>query len=221
MRRFLFENSLSLVMLGLFALALTGQTLTGFDVDNKDRVDHDEPPISFSEYLGSGHFVEAVFENWESEFLQMSAYVVLTIFLRQKGSPESRPLHGEEPSDKDPRTSRRRKDLPWPVRRGGLVLTIYENSLSLVLFLLFVMSFLLHAVGGSEEYSEEQIAHGGEAVSVAEYLGTSQFWFESMQNWQSEFLSIAALVVLSVFLRQKGSPESKPVDAPHYETGGD
>ena len=107
----------------------------------------------------------------------------------------------------------------WPVRRGGFILKLYENSLSLALFLLFVISFILHASGGAREYNEQEIAHGGQAISVLQYVVTSKFWFESLQNWQSEFFSIAVLVVLSIFLRQKGSPESKPVDSPHSMTG--
>jgi hypothetical protein len=158
-------------------------------------------------------------ENWESEFLQMFAYVLLTAFLFQKGSAESKNPDQPEAVDRDPRQSREKKDAPWPVRRGGIVLKFYENSLALALFLLFLISFMLHAIGGASEYSDQQIAHGAQAVTVFQYMGTAQFWFESLQNWQSEFFSIAILVVLSIFLRQKGSPESKPVDSPHSMTG--
>jgi hypothetical protein len=221
MRRFLYENSLSLVMFGLFAITLGIQSVAGMNTYNDDREEHDQPPVSYTEYLSSGHFIEAVFENWESEFLQMSAFVVLTVFLRQKGSPESRKLGGKEPYDEDPRNARHGKRVPWPVKRGGAWLPLYENSLSLALFSLFLVSIALHAVGGSIEYNEEQRDHGGEEVSVLGFVGTPNFWFQSMQNWQSEFLSIGALVVLTIFLRQKGSPESKPVAAPHTETGGD
>jgi hypothetical protein len=158
-------------------------------------------------------------ENWESEFLQMFAYVLLTAFLFQKGSAESKNPDQPEAVDRDPRQSRHRKDAPWPVRRGGVVLKLYENSLALALFLLFVIAFVLHAIGGASEYSEQQIAHGGKAVTALQYIATARFWFESLQNWQSEFFSIGILVVLSIFLRQKGSPESKPVDSPHSMTG--
>jgi hypothetical protein len=149
----------------------------------------------------------------------MFAYVLLTAFLFQKGSAESKNPDQPEAVDRDPRQSREKKDAPWPVRRGGIVLKIYENSLALALFLLFLISFMLHAIGGASEYSDQQIAHGAQAVTVFQYMGTAQFWFESLQNWQSEFFSIAILVVLSIFLRQKGSPESKPVDSPHSMTG--
>jgi hypothetical protein len=158
-------------------------------------------------------------ENWESEFLQMFAYVLLTAFLFQKGSAESKDPQKQEAVDRDPRPSCDDKTAPWPVREGGIVLKLYENSLSIALFLLFVISFVLHAIGGAKEYSQQQTMHGEEAVTVVQYLGTAQFWFESLQNWQSEFFSIGVLVLLSIFLRQKGSPESKPVDSPHNMTG--
>jgi hypothetical protein len=139
--------------------------------------------------------------------------------LFQRGSSESKDPDKEEAVDEDPRQAENRQDVPWPVRQGGLVLKIYEYSLSIALLLLFLFSFLLHAIGGAREYSQEQIAHGGQAVSTAEFLRTSEFWFQSFQNWQSEFLAVFSIVVLSVVLRQRGSPESKPVAAPHAETG--
>jgi hypothetical protein len=110
-------------------------------------------------------------------------------------------------------------DAPWPVRKGGPILKLYEHSLSLALLLLFVISFVLHALGGAREYSRQELAHGGQSLSAWQYMGTAQFWFESLQNWQSEFFSIGVMVVLSIFLRQRGSPESKPVDSPHHQTG--
>jgi hypothetical protein len=148
MRRFFRENSLSIVMFGLFFVFLAAQTIAGHREFNQDQRDHGEPVVDYVAYLGTGHFVEAVFENWESEFLQMGSFVLFTIFLRQKGSPESKKLEGEEPVDADPRASRRRNS-PWPVRRGGLVLAIYEHSLTIAMFLLFFVSLLLHAVGGT------------------------------------------------------------------------
>jgi hypothetical protein len=224
-RRFVHENGLSLAAFGLFLVCLVGQVLTGVRQYNEDQREHGQPTIGTAEYLRSGHFLEITFENWESEFLQMAAFVVLTVKLRQKGSPESKKLDGEEEVDEDPRDVRRspqrRAKAPWPVRRGGLALKIYEHSLSLALLLLFVASFVVHAIGGAAEYSEEQLAHGGEAVSSLAYIGTSRFWFESFQNWQSEFLAVAALFVLTIFLRERGSPQSKPVAAPHSDNGGE
>ncbi|MDP9440765.1 MAG: hypothetical protein M3P34_00995 [Actinomycetota bacterium] len=219
MRRRLQENSLSLVAFGLFFLVfILGQTMSGQRVYNEEQREHGEAPVPMTEYLTTGHFVEATSENWESEFLQMGAYVLLTVWFRQKGSAESKKLDGEEPEDADPRQDLR-PDSPRAVKMGGLALGLYKNSLSLAFFGLFLLSFGLHAAGGAREYSSEQVAHGGQKVTALEYLRTSQFWFESLQNWQSEFLAVAAIVTLTIFLRQQGSPESKPVAAPHSETG--
>jgi len=205
-------------MLALFAISLVGQTFTGYHENNDDLHEHHRPQIAMTEYLSSGHFIEAVFENWESEFLQMALYVLLTVHLFQKGSAESKKLDEVEAVDADPRASNNPL-APWPVRKGGWVLRLYQNSLFLTLFLMFLLSASMHAVGGAMEYNQDQIEHGGTTVTVLQYAESSRFWFESFQNWQSEFLSIAMLVVLSIFLRQKGSPESKPVDAANDQTG--
>ncbi len=221
MRRILRENGLAIVWLGLFFLTLIfGQSVVGHREYNSDQKEHGRPEASYSEYLTSAHFVEATMENWESEFLQMFLFIVLTAFLYQKGSAESKKLDEEESVDRDPRQSKNKKDAPWPVRQGGLVLRLYEHSLSIALFALFIVSFLLHAAGGAREYSQDQLFHGGDPVSLLGYLATSRFWFESFQNWQSEFLAIGAMVVLSIYLRQRGSSQSKPVEAPHSQTAG-
>jgi hypothetical protein len=214
------NNGLSLVLLALFVLLLAAQSVTGNLEANSDRAAHGLPPLSFMKYLTSAHFVEATMENWESEFLQMALFVILTAFIYQKGSAESKDPTADEEVDREPARSRRKANVPWPVRRGGWALKLYEHSLSLAFVFLFLVSFFFHGLGGSAEYNEEQILHGEPTVSALGYFGTSRFWFESFQNWQSEFLAIAAMVVLTIFLRQKGSPESKPVDAPHSETGG-
>jgi hypothetical protein len=218
-RRFLRNNGLSLAMTALFVASMVGQTVTGWVENNDDLRDHQRATLTFGQYFTSGHFVEATAENWESEFLQMTVYVLATVFLYQKGSAESKQLDRAEAVDRDPRRSPRKPGTPWPVLRGGWILRIYENSLSLALFLLFLVSFALHAAGGSVRYNEAQLEHGGMTVSVWGYMATAQFWFESLQNWQSEFLSLTAMIVLSIYLRQRGSPESKPVAAPHDQTG--
>jgi hypothetical protein len=219
MKRFFRNNGLSIVLFGLFALCQVGMSVVGLWQHNEQRVQHDKPPLAYLSYVGSPAFLEATMENWESEFLQMFAYVVLTVFLFQKGSAESKSPDGAERADRDPRGVMPRPDAPWPVRRGGWILRLYEYSLSLALLLLFFVSFVLHAVGGAQEQTRQALLHGGAPVGVWAYLGTAQFWFESLQNWQSEFFSIGAMVVLSIFLRQRGSPESKPVDAAHGDTG--
>ncbi len=222
MKRFLRENGLSIVTLGLFFLTfIAGQTFFGHREYNSDRVEHGLTPVALAQYLGSAHFLEATMENWESEFLQMGLYVFLTAFLYQKGSAESKKLSGSESVDRDPRRFKNKTHAPWPVKRGGFVLLLYENSLSLAFLLLFLVSFFFHAVGGRGNYNEEQLLHGQPTVSLVGYLASERFWFESMQNWQSEFLAIACMVIFSIFLRQRGSPESKPVDAPHWQTSDD
>jgi hypothetical protein len=221
MRRIFRENGLSIVLVLLFLIFWVGQSIAGHREHNSDQREHGQQEVSFGSYLRSAHFWEATAENWESEFFQMFGYVILTAMLYQKGSAESKKLDEPEPVDREPRASRRKKDVPWPVRRGGLVLKLYEYSLSLAFLLLFLISILLHAVSGAAEYNEEQSGHGQlSSLSVLQYAGTSRFWFESLQNWQSEFLALASMVVLSIFLRQRGSPESKPVDSPHHETAG-
>jgi len=219
MRRLLRENGLSLVLGALFLVMLLGHALAGHRENNEDRREHGRVTIGFAAYLQTGHFLESVFENWESEFFQMGFYIVLTVFLRQKGSAESKSLEGKEEVDEDPRQKRADPRAPVPVRRGGWVLKLYEHSLGLAFVLLFLASFALHALSGLKLYNEERLAHGQAAASLGEYVGGSRFWFESFQNWQSEFLAVLAIVGLSIFLREKGSPESKPVASPHSETG--
>lgn len=162
--------------------------------------------------------MEATFANWESEFLQMGMYVVLTAFLYQRGSSESKPIDGAAPQDEDPRKADVTDATPWPVRRGGLALSAYEVSLAVAFFVLCFASMALHALGGSRAFNDERLQHGQAAISVWRHVTPSQFWFESMQNWQSEFVAVAAIVALSIILRQRGSAESKPVAAPHGET---
>jgi hypothetical protein len=217
MRKFLRNNGLSLVMFALFLIFWVGQSVAGVKHYNETQREHGQPAISWSQYLSTGEFIEATFENWESEFLQMAAFVVFTVFLRQKGSGESKDFKPEE-VDADPRVERK-PDSPLPVLRGGVALTLYSYSLSLALAGLFVLSFLLHALGGRAEYNEEARIHGQPTLGLLAFMATSEFWFQSLQNWQSEFLSVGVLVVLSIFLRQKGSPESKPVHASHSHTG--
>jgi hypothetical protein len=217
MRQFIKNNALSIVFVLLFLLSLVGQALTGWKEHNKELEDEGAVAISLSHYFSTGHFLQATFENWESEFLQMALFVILTISLKQKGSSESKKFDGSDEMDREP--SPRRKDAPWPVRKGGWVLAVYKHSLSISLMLLFLLSFIIHLYGSLKDENEQLLLKGDSPQSLSHFIGTSRFWFESFQNWQSEFLSVFAIVILSVFLRQKGSPQSKPVDAPHYQTG--
>ncbi|MFJ5961019.1 DUF6766 family protein [Pseudarthrobacter oxydans] len=219
MARWIKEHGLLLVNAGLFLAFLAGMILTGAANYSEEQQAHGGSAVSVLQFMATGEFVEATFENWESEFLQMAMYVVLTVFLFQKGSSESKPVGTAAPQDEDPRQAAISKATPWPVKRGGAVLKVYEHSLSILLFALFLGSFAAHALGGAQEYNEEQQSHGQPSVTALQYMGTSRFWFESFQNWQSEFLAVAVLVGASVYLREKGSPESKPVAEPHHDTG--
>jgi hypothetical protein len=216
---FLRRNGLSLTLVVLFLAFFLAQTITGWKQFNEDQREHGEQSVTLTHYLTTGHFLEATAENWESEFLQMAAYVLLTVKLFQVGSSESKDPNKVEAVDRDPRRSRSKADAPWPVRKGGVWLALYEYSLSIAFGLLFLMSLVLHAIGGSMQHNAEQLAHGASPESLWTYVASAKFWFESFQNWQSEFLSLLAMVVLSIYLRQRSSPESKPVDAPHSETG--
>jgi len=218
LRRVLYESSLLIVTALLVVFALAGQTLTGWSVYNDELDKLGVPALSLGSYLFSGHWLEATFENWESEFLQMGLFVVLAVWLRQKGSAESKKLYEREEVDRDGDPDR--EGAPWPVRHGGLALRLYHNSLAIAFFTLFLLSMWLHAAGGAQEESIERVARGESPLGTLAYMATAKFWFQSMQNWQSEFVSIIALTGLSIFLRQKGSPQSKPVDESNAKTGG-
>ncbi|WP_256007438.1 DUF6766 family protein [Pedobacter deserti] len=213
---FLYRNGLSILFLSLFIITLGAQALTGWQNHNEDLKEQHASEIDLGTYLQSGHFISATFENFESEFLQMALYVLLTVSLRQMGSAESKKLDEAEEVDREPVPS---EDAPWAVRKGGWILKLYSNSLSICFGLLFLASWALHLYGSWQSHNVEQAIKHLPRESVAEYLKQSEFWFETFQNWQSEFLSVFAIVFLTIYLRQKGSPESKPVDAPHMETG--
>jgi len=212
----LYNNSLSITFLLLAVITIVAQAITGLHQYNDFLNEQHQTPVSILQYFKSGHFIEATFENWESEFLQMALFVLLTVFLRQKGSSESKQLSGKEDVDRQPK---KRPNTPWPVRKGGIILSVYKHSLSLSLILLFIISFLLHWYGSNKDFNEQQIIEGKSTETMITYISNSRLWFESFQNWQSEFLSVFAIIFLSIYLREIGSPQSKPVDAPNSETG--
>lgn len=217
MKEFLKNNSLSFTFFILFILSIIAQVIFGHQEYNRDLVDDGGTTVTFAEYLTSGHFIESTFENWESEFLQMALFVWFTIFLKEKGSSESKSFDKAEEVDREPDPAR--KGAPWPVRKGGFILAIYKSSLTIALLLLFAISFVLHFYGSLVDENTQNALKGKPQETSMDYLAGSRFWFESFQNWQSEFLSVFAIVVLSIYLRQKGSSQSKPVDAPNSETG--
>jgi hypothetical protein len=211
------NNGLSIAFFVLFLLSLVGQFFSGFKEYNKERQQEGAAEVTYNTYFHSGHFIQSTFENWESEFLQMALFVVLTIWLKQKGSSESKKFDEPEEVDREPDPNR--EGAPWSVRRGGLILKLYKHSLTIALVLLFLLSMGLHFYGSLRDENEQLGMKGLPPETALEYLGDSRFWFESFQNFQSEFLSIFAIIVLSIYLRQQGSSQSKPVDAAHEETG--
>ncbi|MES2980897.1 MAG: DUF6766 family protein [Verrucomicrobiota bacterium] len=205
MSKFFRNNGLSLVLTSLFFIFWSSQALSGWYVHNDELRTTARPELMFSEYLHSGHFWQATGENWESEFLQMGCYVVLTIFLYQKGSAESK-----DPDDvQNEKADTNDQSVSW----------LYRNSLSLAFLVLFLLSFAIHASGGLSEENNKRLGQGRPPETMGDFLTSSQFWFESFQNWQSEFLAVLSIVTLTIFLRQKGSPESKSVCEPNSKTG--
>ena len=205
-RAFLRDNGLTITLCALFLFAIVAMGLTGWTAHNSFLMEHGGAPLGLGGYLRSGDFASAVFENWESEFLQMAAYVILTAFLFQRGSAELR--------DPD-----RKEDAPSTPPPSSFATFIYSYSLGIALAGPFVASFLLHLWGSYRAAVAEAALHGGPRHALIAHLGDMEFWFESFQNWQSEFLATAALVVLSIVLRFRGSPELKHVNASHAETG--
>lgn len=214
MRRRLRNHALSIVAFSCFLVFWILQAYFGWVAENSELAEHGRSAQSLWAYLGSGGFAEATFENWESEFLQMGAYVLLTAALVERGSAESR-----APESTSEHPDRTRPDAPWPVRRGGIWRWLYSHSLSMALLSFFVLSFAGHLLGGTAEHNDQRELHGLTPVSVWRFAGDAEFWFQSMQNWQSEFLAVGALIVLSIVFRERDSPESKRVDAPWSETG--
>jgi hypothetical protein len=216
---FLRANGLTIVLVVAALATIGGMFISGWSVYNDELTEHGQAALSAMSYLISGHFLSAIFENWESEFLQMSAYVMLTAMLYQKGSAESKDPDGPIPQDEDPRRHLDDPKAPWPVKAGSFIRGLYSYSLGIALGLLFLLTFVLHLRYSFEAANVEAAMHGQPTMPFWQYLGDAQFWFESFQNWQSEFLSTAVLVVLSIFLRFKGSPESKAVADPTGKTG--
>ena len=215
------ENSLTLVFLGFFLAALGGQAVAGWHDYNNEAITHQEPTIEFGRYLVSSSFGNAVMENWQSEYLQFTLYILLTVWFVQRGSPESKELdkRGTE-SDADQCVAEyAREDSPLWARARGAKLWIYSNSLVLAMTAIWLGSWFAQSVTGWSDYSAEQLTHDEGRAGYVEYLGSARFWESTLQNWQSEFLAVGSMAVLAIYLRQRGSPESKPVGSPHSATG--
>ena len=221
LRRLVRENSLGLVFGGLFVLALVGQAFAGHAAFNQQQVTDGLPPVSFGRYLTSADFGVDVAENWQSEYLQFFLFIVLTVWLLQKGSPESKSLDeaGVE-SDKDQMVGAYAPDgAPAWAKAAGWRRWLLSNSLGLVMGGIFLLSWLAQSVAGVAAYNERQLSQLQDPVSWPRYLAEPDFWNRTLQNWQSELLAVFSMAVLAIYLRQRGSPESKPVGAAHTSTG--
>jgi hypothetical protein len=225
--RFLKHNGLSLGFGLLFVIALVFQAIAGYNEFNNDEIAHahllseQAETISFGRYLTSSHFGQAVMENWQSEYLQFALFILGTIWLLQRGSPESKELDkaGRESEPEQKLGEHAEPGSPLWARVGGARTFIYSNSLLIVMLAVFLGSWFAHSVTGWTEYNADQVAHEQEQLSWLSYLGSADFWQTTLQNWQSEFLAVGSMAILAVYLRQRGSPESKPVGAPHGATG--
>lgn len=220
MRRFLRENSLSIFFGILFLAALLGQSLAGWKNYNAELLAHDDAPLTYGRYLYSSEFGAAIMENWQSEFLQFFFYIAATIWFLQKGSNESKKLDdvGLE-SDQQQRVGKwAEPNSPRLARTKGFLHHVYANSLLLVMGTIFLGSWCAESVTAWTVFNADQVDHEQSAVGWGKYLTTPDFWEKSLQNWQSEFLAVGTMAIFTVYLRQRGSPESKPVGAPHDET---
>jgi hypothetical protein len=221
LRRFARENSLSLFFLIAFLVTVAGQSVAGHLDFNAQEAQHGGEPTSYGRYLISSSFGEALLENWQSEFLQFTFFILATVWLVQRGSPESKPLEevGQETKKQQQIGSAAAADSPGWARLGGWRTAVYSNSLLLLMGLIFVASILVQSVTGWNVYNDAQRQHGGAPVSWGGYVSTPDFWEKALQNWQSECLAVGAMAVFGIYLRQRGSPESKPVGASHDATG--
>jgi len=213
------NNSLSLVLLAITLLTMGGMFATGWQVYDRELIEHGRSGVSAAQYVRSGHFLSTMFENWESEFLEKAFYVMLTAFLIQRGSAESKDPDKPEEVDEHPTSRINDPDAPWPVRSGAWVRGLYSYSLGIVLAFLFIGTVFLHLTFSAQKANMEASLHRQPEIGYWQHLIDAGFWFESFQNWQSEFMSTGLLVFLSIFLRFRGSPESKRVAASNSETG--
>ncbi len=220
MRRFARENGLSLFFFAIFAITLVGQSFAGQRKYNAVQAEHGGAPVSWWSYVTSTDFGGAVMENWQSEFLQFSLFILATIWLVQKGSNESKVLEdaGLELTVQQQIGRNAPANAPRWARLDDWRTRIYENSLLLAMTTIFVATWLAQSLNNWREFNDEARQHGEQAVGWTSYLGNADFWERTLQNWQSEFLAVGTMVVFTIYLRQRGSPESKPVGAPHDET---
>jgi hypothetical protein len=221
MRRFVVENGLSLFFVLILLLALVGQSFAGLADLNSQHLASGLSTLTYGQYLVSSDFAVDVAENWQSEFLQFTLYILATVYFVQRGSSESKELDraGRESEAEQKIGEHADPDSPASARRRGWRLAVYSRSLSLVMGAIFLGSWLAQSIAGRSAYNAQQLGQLQEPVSWPAYVGSADFWSRTLQNWQSEFLAVAAMAVFAIYLRERGSPESKPVGAPHASTG--
>jgi len=222
-RRYVRDNSLTLFFLVIFALSLAGQALVGHADFNHDQAAHEGEPISLWRFVTSSAFMVDVMENWQSEYLQFTLFVLGAVWLVQRGSTESKPPSraGGESDEQQKLGEHTEPDSPAWAKAGGLRTLVYSNSLLLLMGAIWVLSWFGQLVTGRIEYNAEQLDHQQAGLSLVQYAGSSDFWNRTLQNWQSEFLAVASIVVFSIWLRQRGSAQSKPVGEAHATTGAE
>jgi hypothetical protein len=221
LRRALREHSLSLFFLVLLLGTLVGQSFAGWHDYNSEQLQHGESVVTWTYYVTSSSFWGAVMENWQSEFLQFSFFILATVWLLQRGSNESKTPEdaGLESDQMQQIGGYAPEDAPLWARTRGWRTALYSNSLLIVMTTIFFLTWFAQSLTDKTVYNAEAKEHGQDAVSWASYLGTADFWEKTLQNWQSEFLAVGTMAVFTIYLRQRGSPESKPVGAPHEQTG--
>ena len=220
MRRFLFENSLSLFFAAIFLASIVGQSFAGQRAYNAEQREHEEPAVSWLDYVLSPDFGGAVMENWQSEFLQFTLFILATVWLVQKGSNESKKLEdvGVESKQQQKLEGYAPENAPRWAKRRDWTRYVYENSLLLAMSLIFLLTWFVQSLNNWRFQNEEHREHGEAPVGWADYVTSADFWERTLQNWQSEFLAVGTMAAFTIYLRQRGSPESKPVGAPHEET---
>jgi uncharacterized protein DUF6766 len=220
-RRFIRDHSLSLFFLVIFLAALVGQAIAGHVVHNEEAIAHNGTTMTFWRYLVSSDFGNSVMENWQSEYLQFMLFMLATIWLVERGSPESKPVDeaGRESEKEQKIGPHAQEDSPDWAKPRGIKTFVYSNSLLIVMSIIFFGSWFAQSVTGWTRFNADQAAHHEKAVSWLGYVGSADFWQATLENWQSEFLAVGSFVAITVFLRQRGSSQSKPVGAPHEATG--
>jgi hypothetical protein len=221
MRRFIRDHSLSLFFLVIFLASLVGLAIAGHALHNDDAIAHHGTPMTFWRYLVSSDFGNAVMENWQSEYLQFMLFMLATIWLVERGSPESK-LPGQQGLESDQKQKvggHAQEDSPEWAKPRGIKTFVYSNSLLIVMSIIFFGSWFAQSVNGWTTFNAEQVDHHQATVNWLGYIGSADFWKATLENWQSEFLAVGSFVAITVFLRQRGSTQSKPVGAPHHSTG--